>query len=119
MTLKDTHRPGKLAPSGHSLSGGARPNVCGMCMVDFPRHVFDFLPWERSRRLISCVGVRGVEEAPSGGQTTQKKAEDVPLAQTILRLNLNSSPTRGHGLTKGEATMWPSWFWGGVNRHNH
>lgn len=74
---------------------------------------FDFLPWESSGRLISCVGVRDME-AVRAGQMAQKKAEEVLLAQTILRLNLDSSPARGHGLTKGKTTMWPFGAWGGV-----
>lgn len=40
---------------------------------------FDFLPWERSGRLISCVGVRDME-AVRAGQMAQKKAEEVLLA---------------------------------------
>ena len=47
-------------------------------MVDLPRHGFDFLPWERSGRLI-CVVVRDTE-AVNAGQMAQKKVKKVPLA---------------------------------------
>lgn len=78
MIPKNTHRPGKLGLSGHSLRGGARLKLCGRCIVDLPRHAFDFLPWERSGRLI-CVVVRDTEAA-SAGQMAQKKVKKVPLA---------------------------------------